>query len=189
MGISLVCGDDEDWRIVDLPEYVRDLVRIAIVSPDHPHAATRRHLCQHTEGSILPLLKADHPIIRCLDLLGRQGVIGDLLEVPLNPFETPHFLSISGGQSSGYRPLRLSPSWPNGGDQRLATLDFPSGPILSRVRCIALFCQCAYELPPSGGLPWRLQQSVLTQAVRRPKAPNASQSAPSATYLAASTRL
>ena len=138
MGISLVCGDDEDWRIVDLPEYVRDLVRIAIVSPDHPHAATRRHLCQHTEGSILPLLKADHPIIRCLDLLGRQGVIGDLLEVPLNPFETPHFLSISGGQSSGYRPLRLSPSWPNGGDQRLATLDFPSGPILSRVRCIAL---------------------------------------------------
>jgi len=25
----------------------------------------------------------------------------------------------------------------NGGDQRLATLDFPSGPILSRVRCIA----------------------------------------------------
>jgi hypothetical protein len=25
----------------------------------------------------------------------------------------------------------------NGCDQRLATLDFPSGPILSRVRCIA----------------------------------------------------
>ena len=29
----------------------------------------------------------------------------------------------------------------NGGDQRLATLDFPSGPISSRVRCIALFCK------------------------------------------------
>ncbi len=28
---------------------------------------------------------------------------------------------------------------PNVGDQRLATLDFPSGPILSRVRCIAWF--------------------------------------------------
>ena len=27
---------------------------------------------------------------------------------------------------------------PNDGDQRLATLDFPSGPSLSRVRCIAL---------------------------------------------------
>ncbi|MFN9956029.1 MAG: hypothetical protein ACK55I_23280, partial [bacterium] len=27
---------------------------------------------------------------------------------------------------------------PNARDQRLATLDFPSGPILSRVRCIAL---------------------------------------------------
>lgn len=91
MGISLVCGDDKDWRIVDLPENVRDLVRIAIVSPDHPHAATRRHLCQHTEGSILPLLKANRPIIRCLDLLGRQGVIGDLLEVPLDPFKPPHF--------------------------------------------------------------------------------------------------
>jgi hypothetical protein len=28
---------------------------------------------------------------------------------------------------------------PNAGDRRLATLDFPSGPILSRVRCIAWF--------------------------------------------------
>ena len=58
MGITLVCGDDEDWRIVDLSENVRDLVRITIESPDHPHAATRRHLCQHPEGSILALLKA-----------------------------------------------------------------------------------------------------------------------------------
>ena len=30
-----------------------------------------------------------------------------------------------------------SARWPNDGDQRLATLGFPSGPILSRVRCIA----------------------------------------------------
>jgi hypothetical protein len=28
----------------------------------------------------------------------------------------------------------------NASNQRLATLDFPSGLILSRVRCIALFC-------------------------------------------------
>jgi len=34
----------------------------------------------------------------------------------------------------------LWPLWPNAGDQRLATLDFPLRPILSRVRCIALFC-------------------------------------------------
>jgi hypothetical protein len=70
MGIFLVCGDDEDWRIFNLPENVGDLVRIAIVSPDHPHAATRRHLCQHPEGSILAILKANDTIIRCLDLLG-----------------------------------------------------------------------------------------------------------------------
>jgi hypothetical protein len=29
--------------------------------------------------------------------------------------------------------------WQNVGDQRLAALDFPYGPILSRVRCIAWF--------------------------------------------------
>gem|GEM_PF-3287211 len=29
---------------------------------------------------------------------------------------------------------------PNGSDQRLATLYFPLGPILSRFRCIALLC-------------------------------------------------
>ena len=29
---------------------------------------------------------------------------------------------------------------PNAADQRLATLDFPHRPILSRVRCIGLFC-------------------------------------------------
>jgi hypothetical protein len=31
----------------------------------------------------------------------------------------------------------------NDRDQRLATLDFPSGPILSRVRCIALLASFA----------------------------------------------
>ena len=70
MSKSLVCGDDENWRIIDLPEYVGDLVRIAIVSPNHPHAATRRHLCQHPEGSILTRLQTDNPILRCLDLIG-----------------------------------------------------------------------------------------------------------------------
>ena len=70
MGISLVCGDHEDWRIFGFPEYVGDLVRIAIVPPNHPNAATRRHLCQHPEGSILTRLEADDPILRCLDLVG-----------------------------------------------------------------------------------------------------------------------
>jgi hypothetical protein len=31
-------------------------------------------------------------------------------------------------------------TWMNAADQRLAILDFPSGPFLSRVRCIAWFC-------------------------------------------------
>jgi hypothetical protein len=35
--------------------------------------------------------------------------------------------------------MGTSPPPLNGGDQRLATLDFPSGSILSRVRCIAWF--------------------------------------------------
>jgi hypothetical protein len=43
-------------------------------------------------------------------------------------------------------PLRSE--WQNGGDQRLATLDFPSGPTLSRVRCIAWFA-AIFPLPTS----------------------------------------
>jgi len=39
--------------------------------------------------------------------------------------------------SHGVQPTSVSLR-PNGRDQRLATLGFPSGPILSRVRCIAL---------------------------------------------------
>ena len=45
-----------------------------------------------------------------------------------------------GEKLAGMVASRMSPYSPNGGDQRLATLDVPSGPILSRVRCIASLC-------------------------------------------------
>jgi hypothetical protein len=57
----------------------------------------------------------------------------------------------------GHAKRRLRPSdfkWHNGGDQRLATLDFPSEPILSRVCCIAWFADaqraCAWAFTKRG---------------------------------------
>ena len=59
----------------------------------------------------------------------------------MRPIDTCEFGSLSRlvsvGGSSGIGST-ISQSG-NAGNQRLATLDFPSGPILSRVRCIALF--------------------------------------------------
>jgi hypothetical protein len=51
--------------------------------------------------------------------------------------------SLVNGQQESGTPTHFAHCWngwaENARDQRLATLDFPSGPILSRVRCIASF--------------------------------------------------
>src|SRR5271166_1756407 len=76
MGVASqsVGGDDEDRRLVDLSEHVRNLLVLPVVSPDHPDPAARWHLCEHPEGAIATLVKLVDPVEGGLDLLGGEAV-------------------------------------------------------------------------------------------------------------------
>ena len=54
---------------------------------------------------------------------------------------------------------------PNVGDQRLATLDFPSGPILSRVRCIALLGREGLQLHIRQAFPEYIRRIMRSQCL------------------------
>ena len=69
MGASQsVGGDDEDRRLVDLSEHVRNLLVLPVVSPDHPDPAARWHLCEHPEAAIATLVKLVDPLEGGLDV-------------------------------------------------------------------------------------------------------------------------
>jgi len=50
-------GDDEDRRLVDLSEHVRNLLVLPVVPPDHSDPAARWYLCEHAEGAIATLVE------------------------------------------------------------------------------------------------------------------------------------
>jgi hypothetical protein len=94
-------------------------LRVLRIFLDHDCRAGAREEVIHRESIVSESIIA---------VLGYPNVPGGDQGSELSPEAGHHALS------------RFSVLPHNGGDQRLATLDFPSGPISSRVRCIALFC-------------------------------------------------
>ena len=111
MGVASqsVGGDDEDRRLVDLSEHVRNLLVLPVVSPDHPDPAARWHLCEHPEGAIATLVKLVDPVEGSLDLLGGEAVGGNLLQAGLTrAFGAPSQFSSVGPKHGSPLPLRPS---------------------------------------------------------------------------------
>ncbi len=75
MGVASqsVGGDDEDRRLVDLSEHVRNLLVLPVVSPDHPDPAAGWHLGKHPQGA------ADQPPLAASDA-SREGCDGLTLD-------------------------------------------------------------------------------------------------------------
>ena len=94
-----VGGNNEDRRLVDVSEHVGNLFVLAVVPPDHPDLATRWHLGKHPERAVTAFIELVNAVEGGLDLLGGEPVSGDLLQVPFDPLESPHAISISRGCS------------------------------------------------------------------------------------------
>jgi hypothetical protein len=83
-------GDHEDGHFAQLPENVRDLVVFSVIAPDYPDSAAGWSSGEHLEGAILPLLEVEDTLERGFDLLRREAMRVDFLQVPLDPLELPH---------------------------------------------------------------------------------------------------
>ncbi len=103
MGIFLIGSDDEDRRGFNFATNVGNHVRFSVISPNHPHTASGWKLGQHAIRSIPSRLQLKYSVIRSLDLLSRQGMGRNLLQVPFDPLKTSHFRSVAACQSSSQR--------------------------------------------------------------------------------------
>lgn len=84
-----VRGNDEDDSFRQVVEQI-ELVVFTIVSPDHPNSSTRRSLSQHFERAVAAVAQRVDPCESRFDFDRRKRVGGDLLKVPVDPFESPH---------------------------------------------------------------------------------------------------